>query len=209
MKWKRSHQAETIVGMWCDFAYQLTSTCALSLSNTTLFLMLIAFLSQHKDWITILISMKTTGECGDYERSIPPDSGRGRRLLALILSAYRRFQDAETVLEFALDEPGSLDQWHTSGTTNPINHCMLAIKANNEQCKHFPLTVSIRSSLLIARSILMNDLQLESTHHDAWMNLGLIAKPEGSSEQAAEVFLLAAHELEMPAPAEALEWRGI
>ncbi|KAK8975307.1 hypothetical protein V6N11_063270 [Hibiscus sabdariffa] len=187
MKWKRSHQAETIVGMWCDFAYQLTSTCALSLSNTTLFLMLIAFLSQHKDWITILISMKTTGECGDYERSIPPDSGRGRRLLALILSAYRRFQDAETVLEFALDEPGSLDQWHTSVL----------------------IRLGSRSSLLIARSILMNDLQLESTHHDAWMNLGLIAKPEGSSEQAAEVFLLAAHELEMPAPAEALEWRGI
>ncbi|KAL1182100.1 hypothetical protein V6Z11_A02G096200 [Gossypium hirsutum] len=45
-----------------------------------------------------------------YSNMVTEDSGRGWRLLALILSADRRFKDAETILEVALDEAGSLDQ---------------------------------------------------------------------------------------------------
>ncbi|KAL5847228.1 hypothetical protein ACOSQ3_010752 [Xanthoceras sorbifolium] len=54
-------------------------------------------------------------------------------------------------------------------------------------------------SLPIARSFLMNALRLEPTNHDAWMNLGLISKMEGSLQQAADYFQ-AAYELQQSAP---------
>lgn len=54
-------------------------------------------------------------------------------------------------------------------------------------------------TLPIARSFLMNALRLEPTNHDAWFNLGLICKMEGSMLQAAE-FFQAAHELKLTAP---------
>lgn len=54
-------------------------------------------------------------------------------------------------------------------------------------------------SLPIARSFLMNALRLEPTNHDAWFNLGLVSKTEGSLQQAAE-FFQAAYELKLSAP---------
>lgn len=57
-------------------------------------------------------------------------------------------------------------------------------------------------SLPVARSFLMNALRLDPTNHDAWMNLGLIAKMEGSLQLAADYFQ-AAYELKLSAPVEA------
>lgn len=54
-------------------------------------------------------------------------------------------------------------------------------------------------SLHIAKSFLMNALRLEPTNHEAWLNLGLIYKMEGSMQQAADAFQ-AAHELKVSAP---------
>ncbi|XP_052200779.1 protein NPGR1 [Diospyros lotus] len=54
-------------------------------------------------------------------------------------------------------------------------------------------------SLALARSFLMNALRIDPTCHEAWWNLGLIAKMEGSIQQAAD-FFQAAHELKMSAP---------
>lgn len=54
-------------------------------------------------------------------------------------------------------------------------------------------------SLPIARSFLMNALRLEPTNHEAWLNLGLISKREGSLQQAAD-FFQAAHDLQLSAP---------
>lgn len=54
-------------------------------------------------------------------------------------------------------------------------------------------------SLPIVRSFLMNALRLEPTNHDAWFNLGLVSKMEGSLQQAAE-FFQAAYELKLSAP---------
>ncbi|XP_061966875.1 protein NPGR1-like isoform X2 [Populus nigra] len=54
-------------------------------------------------------------------------------------------------------------------------------------------------SLPIARSFLMHALRLDPTNHEAWLNLGLISKMEGSLKQAAE-FFQAAHELKLSAP---------
>lgn len=51
----------------------------------------------------------------------------------------------------------------------------------------------------IARSFLMNALRLEPTNHEAWFNLGMLAKMEGSVHQAAD-FFQAAHELKLSAP---------
>ncbi|KAL6995350.1 hypothetical protein U1Q18_005488 [Sarracenia purpurea var. burkii] len=54
-------------------------------------------------------------------------------------------------------------------------------------------------SLPIARSFLMSALRLEPTNHEAWWNLGLVCKMEGSVQHAAE-FFQAAHELMTSAP---------
>ncbi|KAK4352195.1 hypothetical protein RND71_027713 [Anisodus tanguticus] len=51
----------------------------------------------------------------------------------------------------------------------------------------------------IARSFLMNALRLEPTNHEAWFNLGMLVKMEGSVQQAAD-FFQAAHELKLSAP---------
>ncbi|KAJ6391242.1 hypothetical protein OIU77_025268 [Salix suchowensis] len=49
-------------------------------------------------------------------------------------------------------------------------------------------------SFPIARSFLMHALRLDPTNHEAWLNLGLISKMEGSLKQAVE-FFQAAYEL--------------
>ncbi|KAE8658964.1 A-kinase anchor protein 17A-like isoform X1 [Hibiscus syriacus] len=240
-----------------------------------------------------------------YSNMVNNDSGRGWRLLALILSADHRFKDAETILEFALDEAGSLDQlellrvravlqiaqeqpkqaietyrillsliqaqrepqsdleneakrkiemaawqdlatiytkvglwrdaeicvnkaksvelyspksWHTSGllfeAQSLYKEALVSFSiALSIEPDYVPSIVSTaivlirlgnQSSLPIARSFLMNALRLEPMNHDAWRNLGLIAKMEGSSEQAVEYFQ-AACELEMSAPVEAFK----
>lgn len=45
-----------------------------------------------------------------YSDMVAGSSGRGWKLLALILSAEQRFNDAETLVDFALDETGMMDQ---------------------------------------------------------------------------------------------------
>ncbi|XP_068656394.1 protein NPGR1-like [Aristolochia californica] len=54
-------------------------------------------------------------------------------------------------------------------------------------------------SLPIARSFLMNALRLKPRSHDAWANLGLVLKMEGSLQQAADCFQ-AAFELKQSCP---------
>ncbi|KAG9440528.1 hypothetical protein H6P81_020693 [Aristolochia fimbriata] len=59
-------------------------------------------------------------------------------------------------------------------------------------------------SLPIARSFLMNALRLNPRSHDAWFNLGLVLKMEGSLQQAADCFQ-AAFELEQTCPVQEFE----
>ncbi|KAG8390964.1 hypothetical protein BUALT_Bualt01G0138200 [Buddleja alternifolia] len=61
------------------------------------------------------------------------------------------------------------------------------------------IKMTTRPSFPIAKSLLMSSLRLEPTNHDAWFNLGLIYKMEGSMQQAADSFQ-AAHELKLSAP---------
>ncbi|MCI22819.1 tetratricopeptide repeat protein 7B-like [Trifolium medium] len=59
-------------------------------------------------------------------------------------------------------------------------------------------------SLPLARSFLMNALRLEPTNQDAWFNLGLVSKMEGSLQQAADCFQ-AAYELALSTPVQKFE----
>nr|AJT59693.1 No pollen germination related 1 protein [Dimocarpus longan] len=236
------------------------------------------------------------------------NSGKGWKLLALILSAEQRLEDAMTIVDFALEEAGKMDQFELLRLKAVLQiaqeqpkqaietyRLLLAmiqaqrdLHANNfDEAKHygsdalternleigawqdlatiymklgswadaeictakaksiefyspsswyttgmlleaqslhkdalvsFSLSLSIdpdyvpsivstakimmkfgTQSLPIARSLLMNALRLEPANHDAWMNLGLISKMEGSLRQAADYFQ-AAYELKKSAP---------
>lgn len=237
-------------------------------------------------------------------------SSRGWQLLALILSAQQRFKDAETIVDFALDEAGGMDQlellrlkavlqiaqmqpkqaieayrillaliqakkdiwlqdnnfdqqqafrhealterklemeawqdlatiytdvgslldakacvdkallaeffssrsWHITGmlleAQSLYKEAFVSFSVSlSIEPDHIPSIISTAKllmklgmqSLPIARSFLMNALRLEPTNHDAWFNLGLVSKMEGSLQQAAE-FFQAAYELKLSAP---------
>lgn len=243
-----------------------------------------------------------------YNNMVAENSGKGWRLLALVLSAEQRLKDAETIIEFALDEATRLDKlellrlkavlqiaqqhpkqaietyrlllalihsqkpphpqnfvhrnssnseaaaekameasawqdlaniyskfgswsdaeicvnkaksiefhsprsWHTTGTLfeaqSLYREALVSYSvALSIEPDYVPGIVSTAGVLMkfgsellpIARSFLMNALRLEPTNHDAWMNLGLIAKLEGLVEQAAD-FFQAAYELKLTAP---------
>ncbi|PQP93439.1 protein NPGR1 [Prunus yedoensis var. nudiflora] len=220
-----------------------------------------------------------------YSDMMAGSSGQGWKLLALVVSAEQRFKDAETIVDFALDEAGRVDQLELlrlkavlqvaqehpkqaietyrilltlvqarrdlqakNSEQEPTFHSKEFVERNLEKeawrdlatiytklglwtdaeiCvnkakliefysahswhttepDYVPSIVSTAEvlmklgsqSLPIARSFLMNALRLEPTNHEAWLNLGLISKREGSLQQAAD-FFQAAHELQLSAP---------
>ncbi|XP_061358022.1 protein NPGR1-like [Gastrolobium bilobum] len=245
-----------------------------------------------------------------YSDMMVGSSRRGWQLLALIVSAQQRFKDAETVVDFALDEVGRIDQlellrlkavlqiaqkqpkqaietyrillsvieakkehwlqaknfdqakpfrdealteqklemeaWQDLATIYADFSSFLDAKACVDKAQlidffsprswhitgklfeaqslykeafvSFSISLSIEpdyipsiisaaelllklgmQSLPIARSFLMNALRLEPTNNDAWFNLGLVSKMEGSLQQAADCFQ-AAYELKLSAP---------
>ncbi|KAF9621177.1 hypothetical protein IFM89_016671 [Coptis chinensis] len=235
-----------------------------------------------------------------YLKLMGGSSLNGWKLLSLVLSAEERFEDAETIVDLALDEAGirdelellrlkavlqiaqeqpknaietfrvllSLIQTHKEiGPKNPevqsksdlemkawrdlsnvytrlgswsdagicvekaksIRHCsadswhqtgllFVAQTLYKKALVAFSISLSIepdhapsmvstaailrkfgKNSLPIAKSFLMNAVRLQPTNDEAWLNLGLISKMEGSIEQAAE-FFQAAYELKQSAP---------
>ncbi|XP_014502513.1 protein NPGR1 [Vigna radiata var. radiata] len=244
-----------------------------------------------------------------YSDMMAGSSKRGWQLLALIVSAEQRFKDAETIVDFALDEAGSIDQlellrlkailqitqqqpkkavetyrillaviesqkehwlqakafrhealkqqklemevWQDLATIYVDLCSFLDAKAcvdkaqlieffsprswhitgllfesrtlHKEALASFLVSLSIEpdyipsiisaaklmlklgmQSLPIARSFLMNALRLDPTNHEAWFNLGLVSKMEGSLQQAADCFQ-AAYELKLSAPVQEFE----
>lgn len=243
-----------------------------------------------------------------YSDMMAGSSGQGWKLLALVVSAEQRFKDAETIVDFALDEAGRVDQlellrlkavlqvaqenpkqaietyrilltlvqaqrdlqaknseqeppfhseafvesnlekeawrdlatiytklglwtdaeicvnkakliefysahsWHTTGVLfeaqSQYREALISFSVSlSIEPDYVPSIVSTAEvlmklgsqSLPIARSFLMNALRLEPTNHEAWLNLGLISKREGSLQQAAD-FFQAAHDLQLSAP---------
>ncbi|XP_045825322.1 protein NPGR1 isoform X2 [Trifolium pratense] len=252
-----------------------------------------------------------------YSDMIAGSSTRGWELLALIVSAQQRFKDAETIVDFALDDAGSVDQlellrlkavlqiaqqqpkqaietyrtlltviaakkellhqaknsefdqakifkdealterklemeaWQDLATIYTDLNSFLNAKAcvdkaqlleffsprswhntgklfeaqslNKEAFISYSISFSIEpdyipsinsiaklliklgmQSLPLARSFLMNALRLEPTNQDAWFNLGLVSKMEGSLQQAADCFQ-AAYELSLSTPVQKFE----
>ncbi|KAK3231226.1 hypothetical protein Dsin_003107 [Dipteronia sinensis] len=133
--------------------------------------------------------------------------------LATIYMKLGSWGDAEICAEKAKSiEFYSPSSWHTTGML------LEAQSLHKEALVSFSISLSIEpdyvpsivstakilmkfgtQSLPIARSFLMNVLRLEPSNHDAWMNLGLISKMEGSLLQAADYFQ-AAYELKQSAP---------
>ncbi|RDY09401.1 Protein NPGR1 [Mucuna pruriens] len=244
-----------------------------------------------------------------YSDMVASSSKRGWQLLALVVSAQQQFKDAETIVDFALDESGGIDQlellrlkavlqitqqqpkkaietyrillaviearrenwlqaktfrhealseqklemeaWQDLATIYADLSSFLDAKAcvdkaqlieifsprswhitgllfeaqslHKEAFVSFSVSLSIEpdyipsiistaklllklgmQSLPIARSFLMNALRLDPTNHDAWFNLGLVLKMEGSSQQAADCFQ-AACEMKLSAPVQKFE----
>lgn len=237
-----------------------------------------------------------------YSHMMAGSSGRGWKLLALVVSAEQRFSDAESIVDLALDESGRMDQlellrlkavlqiaqeqpkqaietyrillalieaqkelqtkksdpevsaeryleigswqdlagiyaklgswsdaeicavkaksidfysprsWHTTGmllqAQSLYKEALVSFSVSlSIEPEYVPSIVSTAQvlvklgnhSLPIAKSFLMNALRLEPTNHQAWLNLGLISKMEGSTQQAADCFQ-AAYELKVSAP---------
>ncbi|KAL5706765.1 hypothetical protein ACHQM5_024889 [Ranunculus cassubicifolius] len=221
---------------------------------------------------------------------------KGWKLLSLILSAEERFEDAETIVDLALDEAGRSDQleflrlkavlqmaqeepklaietygvllsliqsqkekdevagnsdlemeawmdltniytklgsWLDAGIcaekAKSIRYCSpdtwhatgllyAAQESYREALVAFSISLTIepdyapslisaanilrklgKESLPVAKSFLTNAIRLQPTNEEAWLNLGLVSKMEGSIEEAAE-FFQAAYELEQSAP---------
>ncbi|XP_031388996.1 protein NPGR1 [Punica granatum] len=133
--------------------------------------------------------------------------------LAAVYAKLDSWADAQ----ICLDKAKSLDfnsprNWHSSGLLYEarslhkealVSYChALALEPD-----YVPSMVSTAEvlmklgtySLPIARSFLMSALRLEPTNHQAWWNLGLLSKKEGSLQQAVE-FFQAAYELQSTAP---------
>lgn len=243
-----------------------------------------------------------------YSDMVAGSSGKGLKLLALVLSAEQRLNDAETIVDFALDEAGIMDQlellrlksvlqiaqeqpkqaietyrillaliqgqrelqvknfdqpkylvskalaerklemtawqdlasiytklgswpdaeicmdkaksiefysprsWHTTGmlceAQSLYKEALVSFSVSlSIEPDHVPSIVSMAEVLMklgsqqlpMARSLLMNAVRLDPTNHQAWLNLGLISKMEGSLQQAADYFQ-AAYELKLSAP---------
>ncbi|KAM5565862.1 protein NPGR1 [Rosa sericea] len=144
------------------------------------------------------------------ERNLEKEAWRD---LAAIYTKLSLWPDAEICINKAkLIEFYSPQSWHTTGTL------FEAQSKHKEALISFSVSLSIEpdyvpsivstaevlmklgtGSLPIARSFLMNALRLEPTNHEAWLNLGMLSKMEGSLQQAAE-FFQAAYELRLSAP---------
>ncbi|MBA0765180.1 hypothetical protein Gotri_014429, partial [Gossypium trilobum] len=139
--------------------------------------------------------------------------------LATVYTKFGSWLDAEICVNKAKSiELYSPKSWHTSGLLfeaqslhkEALVSFSIALSIEPDYVPSIVSTAAVllqlgsQSSLPIARSFLMNALRLDPTNHDAWMNLGLVAKLEGSLQQAAD-FFQAAYELKMSAPVEAFK----
>lgn len=133
--------------------------------------------------------------------------------MAKIYTDLESWHDAEACLHKVTSlEAYSPQTWHSTGTLLEAQarykEAIAAFKSALSIKPDFvPAIVSTGALLMkmgadlipISRSFLMNALRLDPMNHQAWYNLGLIAKAEGLVNQAAELFQ-AAYELEMSAP---------
>ncbi|KAJ7966527.1 Tetratricopeptide repeat protein 7A [Quillaja saponaria] len=90
-----------------------------------------------------------------YSDMMAGSSGRGWQLLALIVSAQQRLRDAETIVDFALDETGKMDQLE-------LLRLKAVLQISQEQPKQAIETYRILLTLIQAQK----ELQLEANCFD-------------------------------------------
>ncbi|KAJ9186834.1 hypothetical protein P3X46_002363 [Hevea brasiliensis] len=137
--------------------------------------------------------------------------------LAAIYTKLGSWSDAKICMDKAklMDFPSSRS-WHTTGVffeaQSLYKEALVSFSVSlSIEPDYVPSIVSTAEVLMklgnqsfpIARSFLMNALRLDPTNHQAWFNLGLISKMEGSLQQAAD-FFQAAYELKLSAPVQSL-----
>lgn len=101
-----------------------------------------------------------------YSNMVADGSGRGLKLLTLILSAEQRFKDAETIVDFALDEAERTDQLD-------FLRLKAVLKIAQEQPKQAIETYRILLALIQARG----ELQLQAKNFDQSKDLELEVSP--------------------------------
>ncbi|KAF2324269.1 hypothetical protein GH714_011460 [Hevea brasiliensis] len=120
--------------------------------------------------------------------------------LAAIYTKLGSWSDAKICMDKAklMDFP-SPRSWHTTGVffeaQSLYKEALVSFSVSlSIEPDYVPSIVSTAEVLMklgnqsfpIARSFLMNALRLDPTNHQAWFNLGLISKMEGSLQQAAD-----------------------
>ncbi|GAB2228391.1 hypothetical protein Drorol1_Dr00010229 [Drosera rotundifolia] len=135
--------------------------------------------------------------------------------LAKIYISVESLPDAETCIERAKSiKHRSPKCWHVSG------EFFKAQSLYKEALKNFTISLTMepnyvpsivsmadllmnagRGGVPVARSLLLNAVQVEPINHDTWFKLGLVAKLEGLLSQAADCFQ-ASFELKSSAPVE-------
>ncbi|KAL5559177.1 hypothetical protein UlMin_035388 [Ulmus minor] len=137
--------------------------------------------------------------------------------LATIYTKLGLWPDAQICVDKAkLIELYSSSSWHATGmlfdAQSLYKEALISFSLSlSIQPDHVPSIVATAKvlmklgsqSLPIARSFLMNALRLEPTNHEAWLNLGMLSKTEGLSQEAAE-FFQAAYELQLSAPVQCI-----
>lgn len=122
--------------------------------------------------------------------------------LANLYTRLESWADAETCVKKAKSiDFYSPQSWHAAGilakARSLYKDAFVAFSVSlSIEPNHVPSLISTAevlvelggASLPIARSFLMNALQLEPTNYDAWMSHGLILKKEGLESQAADCF---------------------
>ncbi|KGN62445.1 protein NPGR1 [Cucumis sativus] len=109
-----------------------------------------------------------------YSNMVADGSGRGWKLLTLILSAEKRLMDAETIVDFALDEADRMDQLD-------FLRLKAVLKIAQEQPKQAIETYRILLALIQAR----DEHQLRTKNFDQSKDLELEAVAERNLERAA------------------------
>lgn len=99
-----------------------------------------------------------------YTGMVAGSTGRGWKLLALIVSAKQQFKDAETIVDFALDEAGRMDQLE-------LLRLKAVLQVAQEQPKQAIETYRILLALVQAQKVLQAKNSRPTNNHDSEVSI--------------------------------------
>lgn len=99
-----------------------------------------------------------------YTGMVAGSTGRGWKLLALVVSAKQQFKDAETIVDFALDEAGRMDQLE-------LLRFKAVLQVAQEQPKQAIETYRILLALVQAQKELQAKNSRQTNNHDSEVSI--------------------------------------